>query len=125
MNQQRRPPRARRKGPDARAKPEKTAQTRCAIIGAALSELLERLRKHDDGSVAKRADVAKGTPYRYFPTRRRCSKASCARKSRRVGRHEPANRRRKNRSRRFCVARCSSPCTISNATVARRSPGLS
>ena len=50
--------------------PEKTAQTRCAIIGAALRELLEKgFANTTMEAVAKRADVAKGTPYRYFPTK--------------------------------------------------------
>jgi TetR/AcrR family transcriptional regulator, regulator of autoinduction and epiphytic fitness len=58
-------PRARR-GPS----PEKTAQTRRVIVDAALGEFLEKGYADTtmDG-VAKRAGVAKGTPYRYFPAK--------------------------------------------------------
>lgn len=50
--------------------PEKTAQTRRAILGAALAELLEKgFANTTMEAVAKRANVAKGTPYRYFPTK--------------------------------------------------------
>ena len=50
--------------------PEKTAQTRRAIVGAALAEFLEKgFADATMESVARRAGVAKGTPYRYFPTK--------------------------------------------------------
>jgi TetR/AcrR family transcriptional regulator, regulator of autoinduction and epiphytic fitness len=50
--------------------PEKTAQTRRAIISAALAEFLERgFANATMDAVARRAGVAKGTPYRYFPTK--------------------------------------------------------
>lgn len=63
---EREPARARRRGPS----PDKTAQTRRAIVDAALAELLANGYANTtmDG-VAKRANVAKGTPYRYFPTK--------------------------------------------------------
>ncbi len=49
---------------------EKTAQTRRAIVSAALAEFLERgFACATMDAVAKRAGVAKGTPYRYFPTK--------------------------------------------------------
>ncbi len=49
---------------------EKTAQTRRAIISAALAEFLEKgFANATMEAVARRADVAKGTPYRYFPTK--------------------------------------------------------
>ena len=50
--------------------PEKTAQTRRAIVSAALAEFLENgFANATMESVARRAGVAKGTPYRYFPTK--------------------------------------------------------
>jgi len=50
--------------------PEKTARTRCAIIAAALHEFLEKgFAETTMEAVARRAEVAKGTPYRYFPTK--------------------------------------------------------
>jgi AcrR family transcriptional regulator len=50
--------------------PEKTAQTRCAVVSAALVEFLEKgFADATMESVARRAGVAKGTPYRYFPTK--------------------------------------------------------
>ena len=50
--------------------PEKTAQTRRAIVSAALAEFLEKgFADATMESVARRAGVAKGTPYRYFPTK--------------------------------------------------------
>lgn len=49
---------------------EKTAQTRRAIVSAALAEFLERgFARATMDAVARRAGVAKGTPYRYFPTK--------------------------------------------------------
>jgi AcrR family transcriptional regulator len=49
---------------------EKTAQTRRLIIAAALAEFLERgFASTTMDAVARRAGVAKGTPYRYFPTK--------------------------------------------------------
>ncbi|WP_159288986.1 TetR/AcrR family transcriptional regulator [Methylosinus sporium] len=50
--------------------PEKTAQTRRVIVDAALGEFLEKGYADTtmDG-VARRAGVAKGTPYRYFPAK--------------------------------------------------------
>lgn len=49
---------------------EKTAQTRRAIVSAALAEFLERgFASATMDAVARRAGVAKGTPYRYFPTK--------------------------------------------------------
>ncbi len=49
---------------------EKTAQTRRAIVSAALAEFLEKgFANATMEAVARRADVAKGTPYRYFPTK--------------------------------------------------------
>jgi AcrR family transcriptional regulator len=60
------PPKQRTRGPS----PEKTAQTRRAIISAALAEFLEKgFANATMDAVARRADVAKGTPYRYFPTK--------------------------------------------------------
>ncbi len=57
---------ARTRGPS----PEKTAHTRSAIVAAALEEFLERgFADATMESVARRAGVAKGTPYRYFPTK--------------------------------------------------------
>ena len=48
----------------------KTIQTRRAITAAALSEFLEKgFAKATMDAVAKRAGVAKGTPYRYFTTK--------------------------------------------------------
>jgi TetR/AcrR family transcriptional regulator, regulator of autoinduction and epiphytic fitness len=56
----------RRRGPS----PEKTAQTRRAIIAAALAEFLENgFAGTTMDAVARRAGVAKGTPYRYFATK--------------------------------------------------------
>lgn len=50
--------------------PEKTAQTRRVITTAALAEFLEKgFANATMEAVARRADVAKGTPYRYFPTK--------------------------------------------------------
>ncbi len=50
--------------------PEKTIQTRRAITTAALSEFLEKgFANAIMENVAKRAGVAKGTPYRYFATK--------------------------------------------------------
>ncbi|WP_160123266.1 TetR/AcrR family transcriptional regulator [Rhodovarius lipocyclicus] len=58
------PPRTR--GPS----PTKTARTRQAIIQAALAECLEHgFAGTAMAGVAARAGVAKGTPYRYFPTK--------------------------------------------------------
>ncbi|WP_442756157.1 TetR/AcrR family transcriptional regulator [Methylocystis sp. JAN1] len=49
---------------------EKTAQTRHMIVSAALAEFLERgFARATMEAVARRAGVAKGTPYRYFPTK--------------------------------------------------------
>lgn len=49
---------------------EKTAQTRRAIVSAALAEFLEKgFANATMEAVARRAQVAKGTPYRYFPTK--------------------------------------------------------
>lgn len=49
---------------------EKTAQTRRAIVSAALAEFLEKgFANTTMDAVARRAEVAKGTPYRYFPTK--------------------------------------------------------
>lgn len=57
---------ARTRGPS----PEKTAHTRSAIVAAALEEFLERgFADATMESVARRAGVAKGTPYRYFSTK--------------------------------------------------------
>ena len=57
---------ARTRGPS----PEKTAQTRSGIVTAALAEFLEKgFAEATMESVARRAGVAKGTPYRYFPTK--------------------------------------------------------
>lgn len=57
---------ARGRGPSL----EKTARTRDAIIAAALQEFLEKgFADTTMEAVARRADVAKGTPYRYFPTK--------------------------------------------------------
>ena len=57
---------ARTRGPS----PEKTAQTRSGIVTAALAEFLEKgFADATMESVARRAGVAKGTPYRYFPTK--------------------------------------------------------
>jgi TetR/AcrR family transcriptional regulator, regulator of autoinduction and epiphytic fitness len=65
------PPPTKTKEPRARGpSPEKTAQTRSAIVGAAFSELLEKgFANTTMDAVAKRAGVAKGTPYRYFLTK--------------------------------------------------------
>jgi TetR/AcrR family transcriptional regulator, regulator of autoinduction and epiphytic fitness len=50
--------------------PEKTARTRSAIVAAALQEFMQRgFAETTMEAVAKRAEVAKGTPYRYFPTK--------------------------------------------------------
>ncbi|KAF2992498.1 TetR/AcrR family transcriptional regulator [Methylocystis sp. MJC1] len=58
--------RQRARGPSV----EKTAQTRSAIVSAALAEFLERgFARATMDAVARRAGVAKGTPYRYFPTK--------------------------------------------------------
>lgn len=58
--------RQRARGPSV----EKTAQTRRAIVSAALAEFLERgFACATMDAVARRAGVAKGTPYRYFPTK--------------------------------------------------------
>lgn len=59
-------PRRAGRGPSS----EKTAQTRRVIIDAALVEFLEKGYADTtmDG-VARRAGVAKGTPYRYFPAK--------------------------------------------------------
>ncbi len=57
---------AKRRGPS----PEKTTQTRRAIVSAALAEFLDKGFAHTTmAAVAERAGVAKGTPYRYFPTK--------------------------------------------------------
>jgi TetR/AcrR family transcriptional regulator, regulator of autoinduction and epiphytic fitness len=49
---------------------EKTAQTRRAIVSAALAEFQEKgFADATMEGVARRAGVAKGTPYRYFPTK--------------------------------------------------------
>jgi TetR/AcrR family transcriptional regulator of autoinduction and epiphytic fitness len=49
---------------------EKTARTRRAIVSAALAEFLEKgFADATMEAVARRAEVAKGTPYRYFPTK--------------------------------------------------------
>jgi AcrR family transcriptional regulator len=49
---------------------EKTAQTKRTVISAALAEFLEKgFAQATMDAVARRADVAKGTPYRYFPTK--------------------------------------------------------
>ncbi len=57
---------ARRRGPS----PDKTAQTRRVIVSAALAEFLEKgFAQATMAAVAERAGVAKGTPYRYFPTK--------------------------------------------------------
>lgn len=49
---------------------EKTAQTRHTIVSAALAEFLDRgFASTTMEAVARRAGVAKGTPYRYFPTK--------------------------------------------------------
>lgn len=59
----RRPKAVRRRG----TSPEKTAQTRQAIVDAALAEFLEKgFADATVESVAKRAGVAKGLIYRYF-----------------------------------------------------------
>lgn len=56
----------RKRGPSV----EKTAQTKRAVVSAALAEFLEKGFAHATmDAVARRADVAKGTPYRYFPTK--------------------------------------------------------
>ena len=50
--------------------PEKTARTRGAIVAAALQVFMERgFAETTMEAVAKRAEVAKGTPYRYYPTK--------------------------------------------------------
>lgn len=50
--------------------PEKTAQTRQTIISAALAEFLEKgFADATMEGVARRAGLAKGTSYRYFPTK--------------------------------------------------------
>lgn len=60
------PSKQRTRGPS----PEKTAQTRRAIVSAALAEFLDKgFANATMDAVARRADVAKGTPYRYFPTK--------------------------------------------------------
>jgi TetR/AcrR family transcriptional regulator of autoinduction and epiphytic fitness len=60
------PAKPRTRGPSL----EKTAQTKRAVISAALAEFLERgFAQATMDAVARRADVAKGTPYRYFPTK--------------------------------------------------------
>jgi len=52
------------------ASPEKTAQTRQAIVDAALQEFLEKgFADTTVASVSKRAGVAKGLIYRYFETK--------------------------------------------------------
>jgi TetR/AcrR family transcriptional regulator of autoinduction and epiphytic fitness len=57
---------SRKRGPSG----EKTAQTRRTIVSAALAEFLERgFASSTMEAVARRAGVAKGTPYRYFPTK--------------------------------------------------------
>jgi AcrR family transcriptional regulator len=57
---------ARGRGPSL----EKTTQTRRAITAAALREFLEKgFANATMDAVAKRAGVAKGTPYRYFATK--------------------------------------------------------
>jgi len=49
---------------------EKTTQTRHAIVSAALAEFLDRgFASTTMEAVARRASVAKGTPYRYFATK--------------------------------------------------------
>jgi TetR/AcrR family transcriptional regulator, regulator of autoinduction and epiphytic fitness len=49
---------------------EKTAQTRRTIVAAALAEFLENgFAGTTMDAVARRAGVAKGTPYRYFATK--------------------------------------------------------
>ncbi|RVT90091.1 TetR/AcrR family transcriptional regulator [Rhodovarius crocodyli] len=50
--------------------PDKTSRTRRAIVAAALAEFLEKgFAGTAMAGVAERAGVAKGTPYRYFPTK--------------------------------------------------------
>ncbi|MFZ2868780.1 TetR/AcrR family transcriptional regulator [Zavarzinia sp.] len=57
---------ARRRGPS----PEKTARTRAAIVEAAMAEFLERgYSASTMAGVARRAGIAKGTIYLYFPTK--------------------------------------------------------
>lgn len=57
---------ARTRGPS----PEKTAQTRRTIISAALVEFLDKgFADATMEGVARRAGLAKGTSYRYFPTK--------------------------------------------------------
>ncbi|MDR7260087.1 AcrR family transcriptional regulator [Sphingomonas sp. BE270] len=59
-------PKARTRGPS----PEKTARTREAIVQAAIKEFLSRgFAASTMAGVAKRAGVAKGTPYIYFSTK--------------------------------------------------------
>lgn len=58
--------RPRRRGPS----PEKTARTRAAIIEAAMVEFLENgFASATMASIARRAGLAKGTPYLYFDTK--------------------------------------------------------
>ncbi|PZQ50158.1 MAG: TetR family transcriptional regulator [Rhodovulum sulfidophilum] len=50
--------------------PEKTAHTRSVILAAAMAEFLEQgFAATTMTRVAERAGLAKGTPYRYFPTK--------------------------------------------------------
>lgn len=52
------------------ASPEKTAQTRQAIVNAALEEFLDKgFAEATVASISKRAAVAKGLIYRYFATK--------------------------------------------------------
>jgi AcrR family transcriptional regulator len=59
-------PKPRTRGPS----PEKTARTRTAIIQAAMEEFLEAgFAAATMASIARRAGLAKGTPYLYFETK--------------------------------------------------------
>lgn len=50
--------------------PDKTAQTKASIVRAALAEFLDKgFADSTIAGVARRAGVAKGTPYRYFATK--------------------------------------------------------